>query len=149
MYAVYYWPFSSAAQPPAPSKPKVGWFAEWDKKRRIPIEQLRAILKEQSSPWADELTDRIVKELEELPPEEEEAQEEVPKEAPARRTFSGIMPEREPAPIVPPPAMDWSVLTRAVRELEARQQAERDKELRRLQQEDDDAAMEMIFMVLY
>lgn len=34
---------------------RVGWFDEWDKKRRIPVEQLREILKAQGSSWADEL----------------------------------------------------------------------------------------------
>ena len=53
MYAVYYWPFSSAAAPPPPPvTKKVGWAG-----RRIPVEQLREILKAQGSPWADELAD--------------------------------------------------------------------------------------------
>ena len=35
----------------------VGWFDGWDRRRRIPVEMLRAILKEQGSSWADELGD--------------------------------------------------------------------------------------------
>ncbi len=58
MYAVYYWPFSSAAAPtPPPTTAPKGWYDGWDKKRRIPVEQLREILKSQGSPWADELAD--------------------------------------------------------------------------------------------
>ena len=69
MYPVYYWPFSSASSPtpPPPTAPKVGWFAEWDKKRTIPVELLREILKAQGSPWADELAE-TVKAVEQKPP---------------------------------------------------------------------------------
>lgn len=40
--------------------PKVGWFEGWDKpRRRIPLELLRDVLKEQGSPWGDELIEAI------------------------------------------------------------------------------------------
>ncbi len=42
-------------------KVTVGWFSEWDKKRRISVEQLREILKQQGSPWAKELEDVVEK----------------------------------------------------------------------------------------
>ncbi len=47
--------------PPAPPAPKAGWFKEFDKpRRRIPLELLREVLKEQGNPWADELEDAVV-----------------------------------------------------------------------------------------
>ncbi len=54
MYAVYYWPFSSAAAPTPPVVAAKGWIG---RPRRIPVERLREILKAQGSPWANELAD--------------------------------------------------------------------------------------------
>ena len=42
--------------PPTPPKKVVGWGED---RRRIPVEQLRAILKAQGSRWADELGDAV------------------------------------------------------------------------------------------
>ncbi len=42
----------------APPKKIVGSFGAWEKKRRIPVELLREILREQGSPWAKELGDK-------------------------------------------------------------------------------------------
>ena len=46
---------------PAPiTAPKAGWFEGWDKpRRRIPLELLREVLREQGSPWGEELQEAV------------------------------------------------------------------------------------------
>ena len=49
------------AQVVTPTKPTPkGWFGGWDKpRRRIPIELLREVLKEQGNPWAEEIGEAV------------------------------------------------------------------------------------------
>ncbi len=68
----------------ATAKVRVGWFSDWDKKRRISVEQLREILREQGSPWAKELEDVVEKTAVPKSKKHAEILEEVLEEIPQR-----------------------------------------------------------------
>ncbi len=57
-FPVYFHQYPPQLAPtPPPTHPRVGWSDVGRQRRRIPVEQLREILKAQGSPWADELAD--------------------------------------------------------------------------------------------
>ncbi len=131
MYALA--PFFYQRPPTAPSGAHrvVGWAdSAVGRKRRIPVEQLREILKAQGSPWADQLAD-TVEAVEPKSAKHAEVLEEVVERV--------IQKASQPAPI----AVDWGPLVASVR---ASQEATRttlaikhaEAALRALQAEEDD-----------
>ncbi len=141
MYAVYYWPFSSAATPPTP--PAVthkGWVG---RRRTIRVEQLREILKAQGSPWADELADTYQEAEKRLAsPKISEKHEEV-----IERVLRRVVE------LAPTPAMDWGP---ALRYLQVANTATRTTlaikhakaALRLLEEEEDDDEEAILLMMM-
>ena len=114
----------SSGPPPNPSSPPApiptggmspaggGWFDEWDRRqrRRIPVEQLRAILKAQGSSWADELGDAY-----------EAAEVAVIKKPKRRKIITAALEDVSSMVETPSPGLDLGAITRslnAIREAE-------------------------------
>ncbi len=97
-FPVYFYqkpPVAAVIPPTPPTTRHVGWFAEWGKKRTIPIERLREILKEQGSPWAKELADAV----------------EAPIRSPKHREVVEEVVQRIARP---EPGVDWESVTRSL-----------------------------------
>ena len=94
------------------AKTVVGWFDEWDRrqKRRIPVEQLREILKAQGSRWADELADTYQVAEKRLESPKTKKHQQVLEEV-LERVSERVAP---PANVVAAP-LDWSPVIAAVR----------------------------------
>ena len=123
---------------PASPTPKIGWFDQWDKRRRIPVEQLREILKAQGSRWADELGDAY------------EVAEKKGAKAPRRRkVIEEVLADVSER--IEKPGVDWGAicvsllaLASATRETLARKHAERIALL--LDDDDEEEAIVLLLM---
>ncbi len=143
MYAVYYWPFSSAAAPTPPTPTVVkGWIG---RPRRIPVEQLREILKEQGSPWADELADTY---------QVAEKRLATPKSKKHAEVLDEVLEQVVERVSQPAPApIDWGPLIASVRASEAAARTtlaikHAEAALRALQAEEDDDEEAIVLMMM-
>ena len=118
---------------------RLGWFDGWDR-RRIPVEQLRAILKAQGSRWADELADAV-----------EVAEKKAAKAPKRRKVIEEVLAAVSEK--LSTPGVDWAAvcvsllaLASASRETLARKHAER---IALLLADDEEEAIVLLLMDNY
>ena len=123
--------------PPTPPKKVVGWGED---RRRIPVEQLRAILKAQGSRWADELGDAY-----------EVAEKKATKAPKRRKVIEEVLAAVSEK--LSTPGVDWAAicvsllaLASATRETLARKHAER---IALLLADDEEEAIVLLLMDNY